>query len=153
MLLSPTDREAFVGAVTNVCEQSFYAFAEPACDEVIERAAALASWYEVVVDFTGPFDGALYVAMPTALARELFSAFLGLEADAPADAAAVDDLVGEFGNMACGAWLTTLHEPECFALQHPAVCTTTEPALIGATIMAVNDQPVAIGIRLPKRTI
>jgi CheY-specific phosphatase CheX len=137
--------------VTNVCEQSFYAFAEPAGAEVLDRAAVWASWYEVVVDFTGPFDGALYVALPTPLAHELFSAFLGLDADAPADEAAVDDLVGEFGNMACGAWLTTLHEPECFNLQHPAVRMTTEPALIGATILAVNDQPVAIGIRLPKR--
>jgi CheY-specific phosphatase CheX len=150
-LLSPTDRNAFVAAVTNVCEQSFYAFAEPAGPAVYDRAAAYALWYEVLVDFTGPFDGSLYVAVPAPLGHDLFTAFIGIDPGDPIEDGAIEDLIGEFGNMACGAWLTTLRESKCFALDHPVVRTTAEPSLIGATMVDVNDQPVAVGIRLARR--
>ncbi len=145
---TPADREAWVAAVTNVCEQSFFALAEPATEEVIDRAADGDKWFEVVVDFSGPFYGSLYVAVPSALGRELYAAFLGCDDGASQPEEALEDLMGEFGNMACGAWLSGLGEPSCFALERPVVQLTDEPALVGATLMAVNEQPVAIGARL-----
>src|SRR5581483_3660712 len=113
------DRDAFVAAVVLVCEQSFFMFAGPATPEVAARVAEDTTWFEVTVKFSGPYCGTLSVAIPEALATDLFAAFLGFDqSDVPA-LESVEDLMGEFANMACGTWLSELTTTECFGLEHP----------------------------------
>jgi hypothetical protein len=64
---------------------------------------------------------------------------------APEDVA---DLAGEFANMACGTWLTTLGETVCFSLAHPVVTTRSGNAAPAAAVMTINDQPISVALEL-----
>ena len=61
------------------------------------------------------------VCVPPGLARDLFGAFLGFDENDTFNNAELHDMVGEFGNMVCGTWLTSLARDECFDLAHPEV--------------------------------
>ena len=64
----------------------------------------------------------------------------------------MDDLVGEFANMVCGAWLTRCGGQGLFTLSPPVVEPRLEPA--GADLVrlfaAVNDRPLAVSLRLER---
>jgi hypothetical protein len=125
-----TLRQAF----TDVCENSFFAFVE-ACTP--DRFATLVSeagpvavagapprqpqWLKASVGFTGAFSGAVEVALPEPLAISLVGALLGEEIDGAMPEHWLFDGVGEFANMICGAWLTTLGTTNAFELRQPAV--------------------------------
>ena len=84
------------------------------------------------------------LALPTALAHDLYVSFLGLEPDAAIDDRAVRDLVGELANMTCGSWLTGVHATSCFDLTHPDVQVIDAAPPTGVVVM-IDYQPVVIG--------
>ena len=91
------------------------------------------------------------VALPVDLARDLCAAFLGIDAADINDEASVQDLAGEFANMACGTWLTSLREDSCFALEHPQV-RLADAAPLADVVVAVNDRPVVVHLRMGAAT-
>ena len=98
-----------------------------------------------MVSFTGPTTGSIAFSMPDGLARGLFVAFLGLEPEAAIDDGALGDFLGEFANMSCGAWLTSLELPECFAIASPVVGPFEGlPDPESLAVVMVNDGPVVI---------
>jgi len=140
--------DAIVSAVVTVAERSFYAWAEPTVLEAVEWPAG--PWWDASVSFDGPLAGRLSFALPDHLARQLLSSFLGLESDEEMGDAALGDFVGEFANMACGAWLTSLAQSECFRLQHPEVTSlAARPDGTFLAVVMVSDVPVVIraGVR------
>ena len=142
----PTEvRDLLVGAACNVCETTFFAFAELAPPESLPTLAEVTEWYHSEVSFSGPSNGQMQVAVPQLLARELFAAFLGFADSGAANDAEVSDVIGEFTNMVCGNWLTLLGGDSCFTLTHPEVHGggLPDPA-DDAIVLSVNDQPVVI---------
>lgn len=147
---SATLRQAFV----EVCENSFFAFVD-ACPP--ERFAALieqratarlgdaggtpqqSDWLKASVAFTGAFAGAVEVAIPEPLATTLVGALLGEEVDCEMPEHWVFDGVGEFVNMVCGAWLTTLCNAQAFELRSPAV-TRMSPGWSPAADSSADDE-------------
>jgi CheY-specific phosphatase CheX len=139
-------RATLVDAITNICETSFFAMAEPPSPELLASLPSHEAWYQGDVTFRGPFDGRVRVALPVALAEEMFAAFLGCDEDDDANPAEIQDVVGEFTNMVCGTWLTGLNEADVFALEHPTVNTAHAPVMLEPMVLAVNDMPVVIGV-------
>jgi CheY-specific phosphatase CheX len=140
--LAPRDagltlRDAFV----DVCENSFFAYVET-CDarKFAELAAAAAEahqeneqnrqvarrpvqseWLKAAVGFGGAFPGAIELVLPEQLARSLVGSILGAEPETELPEHQIFDGLGEFANMICGAWLTTLAQRQTFELRPPAV--------------------------------
>lgn len=164
---SVTLRQAFI----EVCEESFFAFVEPCPPErfatlVTQRATACLSeageappqseWLKASVTFTGVFAGAVEVALPQPLAAILVGALLGEEVDSEMPEHWVFDGVGEFVNMVCGAWLTTLCNAQAFELRPPAVTRmvagwspAADPGVDDERShrLVINDFPVRIRFR------
>jgi CheY-specific phosphatase CheX len=135
-------------ALVEVAENSFFAFVDPIDGEALADAVAAApSWLEASVTFTGAFGGTMRIVVAEPLALELFASFLGLEPGEAADDARLFDLVGEFGNMVCGSWLTRSCQRRRFDLQHPVVVrqVVVEPPADGEGLsLALNGQPVFV---------
>jgi hypothetical protein len=148
-----TDATALLAqAVADVAERSFFAYAEP-CDagRFGELTDGVARWYTASVRFDEPgLAGVVACVLPEDLVLMLFDAFTGRDyADPPADAAAVNDLIGELANMVCGAWLTRVANDQTFTLRAPEVTVNqaAAPAGDGVLLMAMNDRPVAVLVR------
>ena len=147
--LSSDLRDQLVDSATRVCETSFFAFVEPASGELFAAAAAEEHWFHSSVDYSGPSSGRVWLSLPEELSRDMLAAFLGFSDPSAANQAEIEDVVGEFANRVCGAWLTALGGESCFALTHPEVTYGGLPALAdGAIVLAVNDRPVVIRAEL-----
>jgi hypothetical protein len=138
--------DAVAAALTEVAENSFFAFVDPVETEAAaEFAAGLKSWLVATVVFSGAFGGTMKIAVAEPLARELFGAFLGLDPSESPEDGALFDLVGEFGNMVCGSWLTRSCQRRRFDLDHPVVERVAGDAAIdwqAVRPLALNGQPV-----------
>ncbi len=142
-MLTPTiERDAIIASFAEVAEQSFFAFAEP-LDGTPEDVSTFTEWMEARVGFTGPYAGRMTVTLPVSLGYELCGSFLGYGPEDPLDRTAVEDLVGELANMACGAWLTNAKSTECFALTHPEVTRVAQPPTRPLLWMSCNGQPIS----------
>ena len=130
-------------AIASVAERSFFAYAEP----LTAAVPMPGDCYEIRVAFTGAFTGIVRIVMPASLAVDLCTAFAGIEPGDEIEPANVADLAGEFGNMACGTWLTSLGESACFSLSHPQVRPCGDAASLPA-VMLINDQPISVTLDL-----
>ena len=138
-------REQLIEAASLVCETSFFAFAELAEPDMVMAVAGEAAWYHSEVSFDGLSKGRLHVSLPEGLARDLFAAFLGFADSSAANEAETEDVIGEFTNMVCGSWLTTLGCETCFTLAHPKVRLGGLPAPEEDTIvLSVNGRPTVL---------
>ena len=147
--LTPDLRDPLVQATSAVCETSFFAFTEPASPAVLEQIPGEELWFHSSVTFTGPMHGTVTVYVPVGLARDLFGAFLGFDENDTYNNAELHDMVGEFGNMVCGTWLTSLGRDQCFDLAHPVVAVAGLPTPdADAIVLAVNDRPVVVRAEL-----
>jgi hypothetical protein len=154
MPLDPSAASVVAHAVVDVAERSFFAAAEVA--QTPEGDAASADdWLVASVQFDeAEAAGTVSCLLPEALARSLFDAFNGREPHAPRPA--IDqlfDLVGEFSNMVCGAWLTRVATEQAFVLGKPLVRPVLDSlALTTAdgtrTAMLVNDLPLLVDVRV-----
>ncbi|MGE0862582.1 MAG: chemotaxis protein CheX [Vicinamibacterales bacterium] len=143
-MMPAAEHERIVEAVIRVAERSLYAFAEPVPPEIMPRTID-GGWYDATVRFCGPFSGALALAVPVVLARQICAAFLGdSEVD---DETAIRDLVGEFANMACGTWLTAVNDAGCFDLARPEV-TAAEALERRELAFVINELPVMLSARI-----
>jgi len=142
--------DALREAVGDVAERSFFAAAEPLVD-LPDPSADPDTWLTATVRFNeADARGVVACLLPHRLARELFDAFNGRE---PTDGEpAVDDLfdlVGEFANMVCGAWLTRTADGPAFVLSCPVVEASAPQVAFGARTgiqvsMSVNDLPLVV---------
>jgi hypothetical protein len=137
---------AIAYAVSTVAERSFFACVErcdkPDLDEIE------ADWLVATVRFDdGPVCGSLACALPADLALRLFDAFAGRHPAAPLPPRDhVDDLIGEFANMVCGAWLTRCDTRRVYVLRRPLVSRGSRPDRDQGRRewLAVNNRPVAV---------
>jgi len=157
-LTDPEAASAMFDAVRTVAEQSFFAVAEPADDRSFGVAASqVPRWLVATVGFEqGTLAGSVTCTLPEKLANGLFDAFTGRDpGEAAPIATLVHDLVGEFSNMVCGAWLTRVESSRTFTLSHPSVEPAVKPAAAGdlRLVAAIDDLPVAVDLRLhsPRR--
>jgi CheY-specific phosphatase CheX len=167
---------ALKDAFADVCENSFFAYVEP-CEprrfaELVKSTmeAAIAEtrpggaragrrdsiWLKAAVAFNGSFAGAIEVILPESLATGLVSSLLGADPDNGLPEHQMFDGVGEFANMVCGAWLTTLSDREAFELRAPVVTRmasdwtpVSDPSWKDQSwhLLAVNDQPIRVRFR------
>ncbi len=146
--------DALFGALSDVAERNFFAFADP-CDPdgFAELAEGTTEWVLASVTFTAGANGVICCAVPAALARELYAAFTAGYPDEEPPVDCLADLLGEFANMVCGAWLTRLGGEAIFALGRPVVHETAggwRPICVAPkggtlqTLASVNGQPVAV---------
>jgi len=147
----PPDFERAVGgaiavAVSTVAERSFFACVDR-CDQP-DLDEIEAEWLVATVHFhDGPVHGSLACLLPTDLALWLFDAFSGRDPVTPMPRPdQLDDLVGEFANMVCGAWLTRCDTHRVFRLSPPSVSRVRRPAVETGhrEWVIVNNRPVAI---------
>ena len=148
-------REPVRAALVDVAENSFFAMVdalEPA--QFAELAAGVPSWLRAVVRFHGAFGGRMAVTVSEPLAHELFTSFLGEPPETTPGDGPLFDLVGEFGNMACGSWLTRTCQRRNFDLQHPEVtrleagAASAEPADL---IVTLNGRPAIVRLTFEGR--
>jgi CheY-specific phosphatase CheX len=152
-LTNPEAASAMFDAVRTVAEQSFFAVAEPADDRSFGVAASqVPRWLVATVGFEqGALAGSVSCTLPEKLANGLFDAFTGRDpGEAAPVATLVHDLVGEFSNMVCGAWLTRVASSRTFTLHHPVVEPVSTPRdARGPRLLAViDDVPVAVEVTL-----
>jgi hypothetical protein len=120
--------DALAASLTGVSERCFFAMAE-GCDRVAfdELAVAVTGWQVAAVTFSGQVRGVMRCALPAGLGGLLFDAFAGRSGDEPEpEPSMMADLLGEFSNMVCGAWLTSLAMQQPFELGRPEVAQMPE---------------------------
>src|SRR5579871_896250 len=146
-LVDTNSLDALRGAVVDVTERSFFAAADPLA-ELPDPSGDTSVWFTATVGFKeAGCAGVVACLLPQRLARELFDAFHGREpSDPPPGGDDLFDLVGEFANMVCGAWLTRTADGLAFALSRPVVEAAARQTAFserdGAQIlMQVNDLP------------
>jgi CheY-specific phosphatase CheX len=133
-----------------VAEEGFFASVEPVGDdEWGELCVGHDTWLESQVRFHGPIGGALRCRLPLGLAKELVSAFLGMEiGDLGPKDPLVEDLTGELANMLCGRWLTRTQSGQVFDLEHPVVGVAPEGGCEAWRRYAANGVPLAVELTL-----
>jgi hypothetical protein len=150
-----TDQETvagLAGAVATVAERSFYAEAEP-CDQRIfaALAAAVPGWVVATVRFEdGALAGSISCALPVDFAVSMFDIFSGGDPDGPSPGGdEVDDLIGEFSNMVCGAWLSRVAGDRVFRLSSPLVARLSVAGFGGneRLCLVISNRPVAIDLQ------
>ena len=152
-LINPDAAEAVIAAVEAVAERSFFTVVDRCPEKALTAmAASVPEWLIATVRFEdGPFHGWMSCLLPDELARSLFDSFSGRE---PSEAAPAErelyDLVGEFTNMVCGAWLTRCVTDRAFRLSPPLVARIGAPALgaAGRVWVGVGTRPVAVDVCL-----
>jgi chemotaxis phosphatase CheX-like protein len=146
--------DALRGAIADVAERTFFSAAEPCADACVHDAAFdVDAWLAATVRFEEDgCSGVVSCLLPHRLARALFDAFNGRDPLDPAPAfEELFDLVGEFANMICGAWLTRTVDGPAFVLSRPLVEASDRHAAFGArtgshVVMTVNDLPLVVVI-------
>lgn len=153
-LVAPEGIDVLRGAVADVAERSFFMAADPCADERLrELASGFEPWLVATVRFEeAGCSGVASYLMPHDLGRALFDAFNGRDPlDPPPTFEELFDLVGEFANMICGAWLTRTVNGPAFVLGPPRVQATERRAALDApagsrVVMSLNDLPLVVAI-------
>lgn len=155
-LNGPETADAILTALRTVAERSFFAEVEPCDDRTFGRlTSGVSAWLVATVRFEeGTTIGAMSCALSEELATALFDAFTGHDPSAPRPARAqILDLIGEFANMVCGAWLSHSAAAWTFRLSPPTVEPSLEMApadLVQLIFVTANDHPLAVAVRLAK---
>ena len=144
---------AVADAVEAVAERSFYAVVDRCPQAVLTALAAkVPRWLIGTVRFEdGPLTGAMSCTVPEELAQQLFDSFSGRDPQEPMPTEReLHDLVGEFANMVCGAWLSRCATERAFRLGPPMVARVGEPAakVPGRMWIGVGLRPTAIDVSL-----
>jgi hypothetical protein len=160
MPLDPSAARVVAHAVVDVAERSFFAAAEVADLVTADPPPPPHDWLVASVRFDeADAAGTVSCLLPEALARSLFDAFNGRDPLAPFPA--IDqlfDLVGEFSNMVCGAWLTRVAGDQSFVLGKPLVRPVLDALALSTadgtrTTMLINDLPLLVDVRMePPKT-
>ncbi|HUQ88837.1 MAG TPA: chemotaxis protein CheX [Vicinamibacterales bacterium] len=137
---------AIAGAVSSVAERCFFASVDR-CDRP-DLDDFETEWLVASIRFEdGPVCGSLACSLPADLSLRLFDAFSGRDPAMPLPPRhQVDDVIGEFSNMVCGAWLSRCDTHRVFRLGQPVVTRVSRPdqGESRREWLAVNNRPVAI---------
>ena len=118
-------RDALLEAVTDVAENSLFAFVDASDQASFEAARTDADtangWLDACIEFRGPTSGRFELTLSEPLARHLCASFAGAEGPDEFGEADLFDFTGELANMMCGAWLTRACRWEAFSLTPPRV--------------------------------
>mgnify|MGYP006281464827 CR=1 FL=1 len=147
---------ALRSAVADVVERSFFSMADECDAESFERVSAeIPAWVSASVQFDeGSSPGAVVCWIAAPLAERLFDAFSGRDPDEPPPSETdLYDLVGEFANMVCGAWLTRAVNQQTFSLTKPVVDACDSATAIAAVgdrglTFFIDDMPIAIDVQV-----
>ena len=145
--------DAVIASVESVAERSFFTLVDRCPERALTAmAASVPEWLIATVRFEdGPFHGWMSCLLPADLACALFDSFSGRE-PSEADPAERElyDLVGEFTNMVCGAWLSRCVADRAFRLSPPLVARIGAPAISGAgrIWVGIGTSPVAVDVCL-----
>jgi hypothetical protein len=153
-IFAPDAPAALTAAVADVAERSFFACAEP-CEagRFAELVEGTMRWYSVTVEFEArSCAGAVRCLVPEELAATMFEALSAPNAgDAETASADVADLLREFANMVCGAWLMRAAGQHRFDLRTLPVSVSAACAPVAGeswTTLAFNNRPVAVAVRI-----
>jgi hypothetical protein len=119
--------ELLLAAVSDVAENSLFAFADASEQAAFDAAASAplgdggSEWVHAFIDFKGSIAGRFTLTVPEPLARHLCAAFAGAESADEVGDGDLLDFAGELANMVCGAWLTRASRQEAFSLAAPRV--------------------------------
>jgi chemotaxis phosphatase CheX-like protein len=150
------DQAVLLSAVTEVSENSLFAFADRSDARAFGAAvAADPDWLVARIRFSGPIGGRFALTIPRALALRLCAAFAGADtAEAIGDGDLLD-FTGELANMICGTWLTRACQHEAFGLTPPSVLPAGPAAVAGGDplrpdswtcYLAIDDTPIRLEI-------
>lgn len=158
----PSPREhaaALASAVVNVAQESYFSFAEPCdagqFDDALEAFGAQAGdrpgrWLCAHVEFDGAFAGSVAVTLPYPLATDLAAALAGVMPGDEVPEPDVLDSTGEFANMVCGTWLTSVCSRRRFDLHPPRVLDAIPPPSRRSgedtQFVLVNDRPMSLTV-------
>jgi hypothetical protein len=153
-IFTPDAAAALTTAISDVAQRRFFACAKP-CEpgRFAELVEATMRWYSVTVEFeAGSCAGAVRCLVPEELAATMLIAFSGRDAgDADPAPAAVADLLSEFANTVCGAWLTRAAGEQRFHLRTLPITVSAACAPVAGeswTTLAFNDRPMAVAVRI-----
>lgn len=107
-----------VGAARDVLNVMFFT---DILEEGDECACAKPFPLQVRVTFSGDQEGEFRMAVDDAAAGSLAGSFLGTDPVAGPTAEETDQVMGELGNMICGAFLSRFEKEGLFALSSPEV--------------------------------
>jgi hypothetical protein len=152
-LTDPAAAGAMVTVVEAVAERSFFAVVDRCPEQVLTTLAAkVPHWVTAAVRFEdGPLVGTVSCTVPEDLAHALFDSFSGRDPGEPGPSERqLYDLVGEFANMICGAWLSRCATDRAFRLGSPLVARVGDPAtsVPGRLWIGVGNRPAAIDVCL-----
>jgi hypothetical protein len=152
-LASPEAGAAIEAVVEAVAERSFFTVVEHCAEAVLTaQAASVPRWLTATVRFEeGDLRGTVTCTLPETLGHSLFDSFSGREpSEAPPAERELYDLVGEFANMICGAWLSRCAGDRAFRLGSPLVARAGVPAanVRGRVWVGVGNLPAAVDVAL-----
>jgi len=143
--------EPIAGAVDAVAERSFFAVVDRCPAHMLAALAkSVPHWLVATVRFDdGPVTGSMACTLPRDLAYVLFDGFSGRDPSEPLPGEReLHDLLGEFANMVCGAWLSRCASDRAFRLGPPLVAAAGAPAgtAAGRTWIGIGNRPAAIDV-------
>jgi len=150
-LIDRETEDAIFAAVQAVAERSFFAMTERTSERAFDAWPPAASeWLVGSVRFEdGSWIGTMSCTLPEDLASALFNGFTGRDPAAPTpEPSLLYDLVGEFSNMVCGAWLSRWAGGWAFTLGSPIVTTRPQPSRAGGLrlFVTVGDRPLLVDL-------
>jgi len=158
--LSPAEyHDTLLAAVSEVAENSLFAFADASEQAAFEAAAAApltdggSDWLSACVHFSGPVAGRFELTVPEPLARHLCASFSGAEAPDEINEADLVDFTGELSNMMCGTWLTRTRRQDAFSLTPPAVhrgapqIPGSEDAASELCYLSIDEAPIRLAVQ------
>ncbi|HPO15431.1 MAG TPA: response regulator [Candidatus Hydrogenedentes bacterium] len=141
---------------THVLEQYAFLFGDPL--EESGPPSEIGACLCATMEFVGPINGTLALAMPAMLCQELASNVLGLESDDAATEAAAADALKELLNITCGNLLTALAGDQViFDLSVPEIQSFSNEqwqawrAVSDTVAFTVEDELVLLRLELQKQ--
>jgi hypothetical protein len=157
LLASADCRAPLLAALTDVAENSLFAFADVSDadrfdDAVRDPVQAGSRWLTASIPFHGSASGRFALTIPETLARRLCASFAGADSIDEIHDGDLFDFSGELANMVCGAWLTRASRHEVFSLRPPRVARTDPDVLAdpGAdrVYLSIDDVPIRLDVSL-----
>lgn len=132
-----------IEAVATVAEERFFAVVGPLPTD--DDLALPGEWYLASIGFEGVVAGAVCVALPISLGRDLWASFVSADTADDAPDEGVKEAIGEFAAMTARQWLTGMAASLAFELQHPEVVRLAQAPDLPPELM-INMQPVLVGV-------
>lgn len=138
-----SDGRLLLEAAASIAEQSFFARVEPLPPD--DDFYLPGEWYLASVTFRGVVAGAVCVAMPVGLGRDLWAAFVGADHADDAPDVSVKEAIGEFASLTATVWLTGVGMSLAFDLEPAGVVRLVRAPDMTPELM-INMQPVMMGV-------